>query len=226
MQIEVLADMILPNSVISSGVRGKLKRTNTRIPLGETGRMSINAAGSQALREYELGTVPLRIEAWERVRAFHEITLGGAYGFLIEDPSDNVVAAAASAVSYEPAVFHPEGGGFFTGATHYQLQRRYVDPTSARYSDRPITRPRATGFALYRSGVLVSPSTYTLDATTGQITMTSMSLEDAATLTWAGHFYVPVHFQSDDLDWDLVIAGGYDQRFLAGPSVILQEIRE
>jgi uncharacterized protein (TIGR02217 family) len=226
MPITVLADMILPNSIISSGVRGKIKRTNSRVSHGETGYMSINAVGSQALREYELGTVPLRIEAWERLQAFHEITLGGTFGFLIEDPSDNVVAAAASAVSYEPAVFHPEGGGFFVGTTHYQLQRRYVDPTSLRYSDRPITRPRATGFALYRSGVLVSPSTYTLDATTGRITMTTMTLADAATLTWAGHFYVPVHFQSDDLDWDLVIAGGYDQRFLAGPSVVLQEIRE
>jgi uncharacterized protein (TIGR02217 family) len=226
MPITVLADMILPNSIISAGVRGKIRRTNSRVQHGETGYISINAVSSQGLREYELGTVPLRIEDWERVQAFHEITLGGTYGFLIEDPSDGIVTADSSAVAYEPAIYHPEGGGYFTGTTHYQLQRRYVDPTSLRYSDRPITRPRASGFALYRSGVLVSPSSYTLDATTGHITMSSMSLADAATLTWTGHFYVPVHFQSDDLDWDLVIAGGYDQRFLAGPSVVLQEIRE
>jgi uncharacterized protein (TIGR02217 family) len=226
MPITVLADMILPNSIIAAGVRGKLKRTNSRVAHGETGYMTINAVSSQSTRDYEFGTVPLRIEDWQTVQSFYEITLAGTYGFLVEDPADAIVTAGTSAVSYEPAIYHPEGGGYYTGITHYQLQRRYVDPVSARYSDRPITRPRATGFALYRSGVLVSPSTYTLDATTGRITMATMTLADAATLTWSGHFYVPVHFQSDDLDWDLVIAGGYDQRFLAGPSVILQEIRE
>jgi uncharacterized protein (TIGR02217 family) len=210
MPIEVLADMILPNSVISSGVRGKVKRTITRTPHGETGYMTVNTAASQALREYELGTVPMPIEAWQRVQAFHEITLGGVYGFLIEDPSDCV--AKNSAIVQMPAV----------GATpaYYQLVRRYVEPKSGRYSDRPVTRPQLSSLQFFTANGTPATS-FTVDPLTGRVTG-----GDPTALTWSGRFYVPVHFQSDDLDWDLIAPGGYDQRFLAGPSVVLQEIRE
>ena len=212
MPITVLADMILPNSVISAGVRGKIKRTNSRVEHGETGYMSINAVSSQGLREYELGTVPLSIDAWQTLQSFHEITLGGAFGFLLEDPSDAM--ASYSAITLVPAA----------GASpaYYQLQRRYVEPKSLRYSDRPITRPHAASFKLFNADGSPFTGSHTLDPLTGRITASV----DPSTLVWSGRFYVPVHFQSDDLDWDLVIAGSYDQRFLAGPSVVLQEIRE
>jgi hypothetical protein len=45
-------------------------------------------------------------------------------------------------------------------------------------------------------------------------------------LTWSGTFYVPVHFRDDFIDWDLVRGGEASTRLLAGPSVVLQEIRE
>jgi uncharacterized protein (TIGR02217 family) len=177
---------------------------------GETGYMTINAVSSQALREFELGTVPMRIEDWQRVQAFHEITLGGAFGFLIEDPADCI--AKNSAIVQMPAI----------GATpaYYQLVRRYVDPTSGRYSDRPITRPQLSSLVLATSGGTPAVG-FTVDPATGRVTGS-----DPTALTWSGRFYTPVHFQSDDLDWDLIAPGGYDQRFVAGPSVVLQEIRE
>lgn len=209
MPITVLADMILPNSIIAAGVRGKIKRTNSRVQHGETGYMSINAVSSQGLREYELGTVPLAIKDWQTVQSFHEITLGGAFGFLLEDPSDCIVTGGA--VVQVPAVG--------AASAYYQLVRRYVDPKSGRYSDRPITRPQVSSVAFANGGV---PATgFTVDPLTGRVTG-----GNPTTLQWSGRFYVPVHFQADDLDWDLVIAGGYDQRFVAGPSVVLQEIRE
>jgi uncharacterized protein (TIGR02217 family) len=210
MPITVLADLILPNSVISSGVRGKIRRTNSRVQHGETGYMTVNAVSSQALREFELGTVPLRLEDWQTVQAFHEITLGGAFGFLIEDPADCMTATGA-------IVLMPAVGG---SPAYYQLVRRYIDPKSGRYSDRPITRPQLSTFALTTGGAPVTG--YTLDATTGRIA----GIGDPAALVWSGRFYTPVHFQSDDLDWDLIAPGGYDQRFVAGPSVVLQEVRE
>ena len=212
MPITVLADMILPNSIISAGVRGKLKRTNTRVQHGETGYVSINAVSSQALREYEMGTVPLRIEDWQTLQSFHEITLGGTFGFLLEDPAD--CREDNGAIVLMPAV----GGS----PAYYQLQRRYVEPKSGRYSDRPITRPHAASFRLFNADNSPFTGTYSLDAATGRIAASV----DPSTLIWEGRFYVPVHFQSDTLDWDLVVAGGYDQRFVAGPSVILDEVRE
>lgn len=45
-------------------------------------------------------------------------------------------------------------------------------------------------------------------------------------LVWVGDFYTPVHFSIDNLDWDLVRPGHYEDRLLAGPTVALQEVRE
>ena len=46
------------------------------------------------------------------------------------------------------------------------------------------------------------------------------------TLTWSGQFYVPVHFLDDAIDWDLALGGDYDNRLVAGPQVVLEEVRE
>jgi hypothetical protein len=46
------------------------------------------------------------------------------------------------------------------------------------------------------------------------------------TLTWSGEFFVPVHFANDDIDWEVIVSGTYDSRIVAGPSVVLQEVRE
>lgn len=46
-------------------------------------------------------------------------------------------------------------------------------------------------------------------------------------MTWAGRMYVPVHFQNDDIDWNLLRpAAGESGRLLAGPSVVLSEVPE
>lgn len=45
-------------------------------------------------------------------------------------------------------------------------------------------------------------------------------------LAWSGLFYVPVHFASDDVDWDMVRGGPYDSRLIHGPRVTLSEVRE
>ena len=45
-------------------------------------------------------------------------------------------------------------------------------------------------------------------------------------LTWSGKFWTPVHFANDMLDWDILRSGPADTRIVAGPSVMLQEVRE
>lgn len=212
MPITVLADMILPNTIISSVTRGKIKRANARVALGDTGFMSVNAASAQGLREYEIDTVPMRLEGFQTLQAFHEVTFGGAYGFLIEDPSDCV--ATRSSIALMPAVG--------SEPAYYQLQRRYIDPKSGRYWDRPVTRPQAASFQLFNADGSVFTGSHSLYDATGRITASV----DPATLTWSGRFWVPVHFQDDDLDWDLVAPGGFDQRFVASRGIILQEVRE
>jgi uncharacterized protein (TIGR02217 family) len=214
MSITVLNDLILSNKVISAGVRGKTIRQNSRVQT-ENGYTSINVGWTQALRQYELGTVPMRVDQWQEVEALHEITRGGAYGLLMLDPKDCVGTPTTTAVKLMPAV----------GATpaYYQIQRRYIDAPSGRYLDRPITRPIAAEFVLYSNGAPLTAGSYAVDATTGRLTFSGATVES---LSWSGRFYVPVHFLDDSIDWEMLAGGSMDQRLLAGPSVVLQEIRE
>lgn len=208
MPIIVLDDVIMSNKLLSARVSGSSMRANSRLDVGETGHMSINSPWSQSKRTLEIDTVPLTLENWDELAAIFEITLSGTYGFLVENPADCTTTAGAAT--------QEEG--------YYQLQRRYVHKPSGRYHDRPVTRPRALGFALMVNGVPLAPGAYTLDATKGRLTISGNP--DPEALTWSGRFYMPVHFQSDALDWDMVCAGSMDQRLLAGPAVILQEVRE
>lgn len=212
MPITVLGDMILPNSLLSSTVTGRIKRVNTRVAHGDTGYMSINAVSAQSLREYEVDTVPMRQKGWLTLATFFEVTHGGAFGFLIEDPADCV--ASFCGITPMPAV----------GAqpAYYQLHQSYWEAKSGRYLTRPVTRPQANSFQLLNGDGTPFTGTHTLDVTTGRVTAST----DPSTLRWSGRFYVPVHFADDELNWELVSPGAYDQRFVKGVSVTLKEIRE
>lgn len=214
MAITVFDDVILASSVLAAGVKGKNLRLNARVPT-DNGYESINIIWTQTLRQYTLGVVPLRLDQWQAIETLHEITEGGAYGLLLEDPKDSLVTDGVMTV-------------VSTGV--YQIHKRYLHAASMRFKTRKITRPRAVGFLPTVSGVALSSTDYTLDSRTGRITIPSMSTSAAATavgtLAWKGSFYVPVHFMDDVIDWDLVLSGPAGQRLVAGPSVVLQEIRE
>ena len=216
MAITVFDDVILASSVLAAGVKGKNLRLNARVPT-DNGYESINIIWTQTLRQFTLGVVPLRLDQWQAVESLHEITEGGAYGFLLQDPKDSLVAdGVMTQVS--------------TGV--YQLHKRYVHAASTRFKTRKITRPMAAGFLPTLGGAVLSAANYTLDSRTGRITIPSLAASAAAslaavsTLAWKGSFYVPVHFMDDVIDWDLVLSGPAEQRLVAGPSVVLQEIRE
>lgn len=208
MALIVFSDVLLPNSVITAGVRGKNMRLNARVPT-DSGFESINVIWAQTLRQFEIGIAPMRAAQWQAIETLHEITEGGAYGFLMEDPKDRSVS---------------NGVAVQISAGVYQLYKRYEDPISARTKDRKITRPRANGFEVAVSGAPLAVDAYTLDEETGLITIAAAPA--ASSVTWTGLFYVPVHFADDAIDWELVAAGPADARFLAGPSVLLQEVRE
>lgn len=210
MPITVFSDVLLPNAIVSAGVSGKQLRLNARVQT-DNGYEAVNVIWAQTLRQYTLGTVPLRVDQWQTLETLHEITEGGAFGFLMEDPKDRT---AALGIMLEPGV----------DARVMQLYKRYREPISGRYKDRRITRPRAATVQVFDNGVFVSPANYSINEQTGVVTF--VSTRTAANLTWTGNFYVPVHFLDDSIEWTLQIAGPADSRFLAGPSVVLQEVRE
>lgn len=199
----VFNDVFLPNSVIAAGVSGKNLRLNSRIAMNG-GHESINIIWSTTLRQFELSIIPSNIAAWNDIETLHEITEGGAYGFLMEDPKDHAVTGG---------VLTALGGGV------YQLHKRYASGT--RTKDRAITRPMAGSVTITNGG---SPVAFTLDNDTGRATIDGSP--DVANLAWSGRFYVPVHFLEDSIDWEMVLPGSDERSLFAGPSVVLQEIRE
>jgi uncharacterized protein (TIGR02217 family) len=208
--ITVYADVILPESIVAAGVRGRQIRSNART-MAFNGEQQINVGWARTLRQFELGVVPLTVAQWQTIEGLHEVTEGGAFGFLMPDPKDASVSLADGRVS------------LVSGIT-YQLQKRYTSVGSTRTKDRKITRPLAAGFTLQASNVTVAPADYTLNDTTGRLTIPSAPA--FATLTWSGSFYVPVHFANDEIDWELVRSGPLETRLLAGPSVTVMEVAE
>lgn len=309
MSLVVYNDVVLPHSVLAAGVRGRRMRNNTRTR-ATNGSMQVNVNWARTLREYQLGVVPMPLSTWQTIAGLHEVTEGGAYGFLMSDPTDSSVLSTEGLL--QPVLSGVSVGaiGLGYGIPTYQLHKRYASIGSTRTKDRKITRPVATpvvlrggvpvthgagagnlainyetglvtfvadssssvtaftagattqitlaaalagvavGERLYLDGIVGTSAgtlnglshaitaitgaglnVYTLSVNTTGLTRTSGGTgfaypQATETLTWSGSFYVPVHFASDDIDWEMVRGGPADSRLLAGPSVVLNEVRE
>lgn len=208
--IEILPTVIMPNSLISAGVSGKNIRRNRRAELA-SGEKKINIGWSVPYRQFTFGTVPLTVSQWQALEGLHEVTEGGAYGFLMLDPKDSFATVLNGKATLISAPAHT-----------YQLIKTYTSVGSSLTKNRTIKRPILAGFAPFASGSPIG--SYSLNVDTGVITIPSDPV--ASTVTWLGRFYTPVHFENDEIDWDLVIGGPADARFMAGPSVVLTEVRE
>ena len=90
-----------------------------------------------------------------------------------------------------------EGIAIALTSTTFQLAKKYT--SGAQVQSRLIRKPIATGFAILVSGV---PPTYTLDATTGIVTIAAAPA--ASAITWSGEFDVPVRYDTDQLDGQIV----------------------
>jgi uncharacterized protein (TIGR02217 family) len=172
MTITVYQDLILPEGVISAGIRGKNMRSNTRVMSGN-GYASVNINWARTLRQYELGITPMSVENWLEIEALHEATDSGAYGFLMQDPKDKSADHTTGKLQgwLSGALVGTSGNGF--GVPSYRLNKRYSTINATRTYDRRITRPKST-IEVRRNGNLVSvgggASQISLDYTTGSVT--------------------------------------------------------
>lgn len=211
--IVVLTDVIVPNRLFDAEVSGRSVRRNRR---GENigGFMNVNAIWSHTRREFIWKSVPQSIEVWKDLEGLFEITDAGTYGCLLIDPKD-------------PRATHGTGkASLISGPAHtYQLLERFTFPGSSQVRNRTIKYVDAANFELKISGVTQTPIThYTLSAFTGVVTIPSDPL--AANVTWSAPIYVPVHFQEDAIDWELVNGGNEAGRLVRGPRVVLQEVKK
>lgn len=173
MTITVLADVIVPHSIINTGVRGKQIRKNTRTT-SIAGYSTVNVDWSKTLRQYEFGFVPLLPTQWQTIEGLHEVTEGGAYGMLLSDPKDSTVAATEGLLQATNGtnLLGTMGVGF--GVPAYKLHKRYTSAGSTRTKDRSITRPLAAGIVLKRGAATLvqgaGAGQVALDSTTGTLT--------------------------------------------------------
>jgi uncharacterized protein (TIGR02217 family) len=314
MPITVLTDIVLPETVIMAGIRGKNMRNNTR-SMSVSGYASININWSKTLRQYEIGIKPMDIDQWHEIEGLHEATDGGAFGFLMKDPKDQLAANSEGFMQgFNNELVGVLGYGY--GVPVYQAFKNYESIGNNVSFNRKITR--LDTFQLKRNGnnvtVGVAAGNISVNNATGQVTFVSDATQSIAsitagatttlefanstltslfsvgnrvwitgvtgtgadlinnksheilskddglftltinldtsglvfvtgdpfldggsarkypqpteTLTWAGSFYIPVHFANDDIDWEMLVAGDYAGRIVSGPSVVLQEIRE
>ena len=185
MAITVLPDIIIPNSVIAAGVRGKNIRNNTRVTT-YNGEQQVNVNWTRTVRQYELGVVPMLIEQWQQIEALYEVTDGGAYGMLLRDPKDDTVAATEGKL-YGTAVglnWGESGKGY--GLPYYNLMKRYTVTGTTRFRDRKITRPIVVP-TVYKNGILVNPGTapgqYAFNFLTGIVAFVPLASNAADTAT-------------------------------------------
>jgi uncharacterized protein (TIGR02217 family) len=307
MPITVLSDIIIPSSVIAAGVRGKNMRNNTRVTT-YNGEQQVNVNWTRTIRQYELGVVPMLIAQWQQIEALYEVTDGGAFGMLLQDPKDDTADASAGKLYPRTNTANVGTAGLGYGVPTYNLIKRYGVTGTSLFKDRTITRPKgtpvvyknstpltlgagvgqftfnsatgvitinatsssagvsftpgATTVITFSSGVFpalftiggrlwlqsvtgtaaatlndkshliinISGSAITLDVNTTGLTITAgqgaFYPQPADVLTWSGQFYVPVHFMEDTIDWDLTLGGEYENRLVAGPQVMLEEVRE
>lgn len=155
--MEVFADVILPPRVIRAGISGKNRRNNTRTT-NQAGFQHVNVNWLRSLREYQLGIVDRDVAAWATIEGLHEITEGGAYGFLLEDPKDHAVTLSQGRIG---------DAGVGQGVPTAQLVKAYGVVGSSRVSLRRITRLASA--TLRRGNDPYTGATY--DAATGAVTM-------------------------------------------------------
>lgn len=139
--IEIL-DLVLPDLVIQAGVRGRNIRRNVRTQV-INGVESVNVQWDYTKREYEIGYIPMLVEAWQQLEAVSEVTDAGARGFLMFDPKDRSVAVSQGRLlSYNDGVAVGVVGSGYGEPVLYMF-KRYAPAGGSYFRDRPISRPLA-----------------------------------------------------------------------------------
>lgn len=161
---------------------------STEVITVESGREKRNARWSFPQHRWDVSHA-VRVQSdLDALRAFFLAMNGKLHGFRFKDWSDYTCLITQGVVAG------------LTGTT-FQLVKRYANGAVSK--DRNIVKPLAAGFVLKDSGVTLTLTTdYTLNTVTGVVT-TAIS-RTAANLTWSGEFDVPMRFDTDDFQAEIV----------------------
>jgi uncharacterized protein (TIGR02217 family) len=183
---------------ISLRGRGGPERKTDIVMLG-SGREQRNARWARSRRRYEAGYGVKTLAALSVVIAFFEERSGRLYGFRWRDRSDYTSGVPGASVT---PLDQGIGQGDGTNAA-FQLIKTY-GASFAPYA-REILKPVQGTVRVAVAGVeTTAANDFTVDATTGMVTFTPMSIPPAGAAITAGYLFdVPVRFDTDYLEIDL-----------------------
>ncbi|AVO44071.1 DUF2460 domain-containing protein [Phreatobacter cathodiphilus] len=195
---------------VALGASGGPERRTDVVLLG-SGREERNARWAHSRRRYDAGYGVKSLAGLQAVVAFFEERRGRLHGFRFRDRLDHASSqpgAAPSPADQPIGTGDGETSGFALAKTYGLGPGAYV---------RPIAKPVAGTVRVAVAGV--ETAAFTLDATTGLVTLAAPP-PDGAAVTAGFLFDVPVRFDTDRLDVNLT-------SFAAGeiPSIPLVEIR-
>ncbi len=200
-----------PAEVAFGASGGPQRRTD--VTTLASGREKRNARWAHSRRRYDAGTGIRSLADLQAVAGFFERARGRLYGFRFRDPFDGSTAITGAQVSATDCTIATGDGG----ASVFQLAKIYGEGENAYRRD--IAKPVAGSVRIAIDGVeLLEGADFTVDTTTGSITLTVAPIAGAA-ISAGFRFDVPVRFDTDSLDMSLT-------HFEAGrlPSVPLIEI--
>jgi len=199
---------------LSYGARGG-PVWSTAVARVRSGRRSANRNWSAPLHRYNVAQAVKTNSDFETVRAFFYVVSGAYDGFRFKDWSDFEATRSNSALER-------------IGLTNeWQMQRVYT--VGSRTYARDITKPCASPAPVIwrlRSGAwsTVTPvgSPSSIDYTTGRVGITGHVAGD--TYAWVGEFDVPVAFEADAMEAEIVDTGD-GEYLMRWPQIVLEEIR-
>jgi uncharacterized protein (TIGR02217 family) len=173
------------------GATGGPERRVDIVALG-SGREARNTPWAHARRRYDIGGAVRTLDDLHALIAFYEARRGKLHGFRFRDPFDfKSCTPSAASTALDQAI--GEGDGVLTA---FQLVKAYGD-----YA-RPIAKPVAGSVRAAVDGAELAPSEFSVDATTGVITLLAPPAEGAS-VTAGFLFDTPVRFDIDRLDLSL-----------------------
>lgn len=157
---------------------------STSVAVLASGREARNGNWTYPLHAWDVSQGLNSQADFETLRAFFMVARGRLHGWRFKDWGDCTTTVA-------------DGRATAITSTTFQLVKRYTSGSDS--VDRLIRKPVAATVAVFVSG---SPATFTLDGTTGIVTIAAAPA--AGNITWSGEFDVPMRFDTDRLEGRIV----------------------
>ncbi|MEL6745287.1 MAG: DUF2460 domain-containing protein [Pseudomonadota bacterium] len=196
---------------IAFGATGGPRRRTEIVTLG-SGKEHRNQRWQHSRRRFDAGYGVNTVDALHAVLAFYEARRGPLVGFRFRDPLDCKSCLPSASITAEDCRLGTGDGS----TVRFSLAKVYGDGASAYL--RPIKKPVSGTVSVALDGQPVQPSSFAVDATKGDLEFATPPAAGVA-VTAGFEFDVPVRFENDELDINLVA-------FEAGdiPSIPLVEV--